>query len=109
MLRFRTKVTTSPTALRRRSSASSHTAASSGPLAPSSVTISSTPTCWLSSTPASTSPTGPPALGVEPLLGPADVIGVDGEARGEDLARRLGGQPQPVEFRPGPLRIHVVR
>src|SRR2546423_1093859 len=61
MLRLRTNVTTSPTAARRRSSATSATRASSRPRAPSRVTISSTPTSSPASTPSSTSPTGPPA------------------------------------------------
>src|SRR3982751_5394842 len=59
MLRLATQVTTSPTAWRRRSSATSATAATSGPRAENSVTISSTPTSCPASTPSSTSRTAP--------------------------------------------------
>ena len=47
-------------------------------------------------------------VGVEPLLGSAHVLGVDGEARGEGLARRLGGRAQDIQRGPRALRVHVI-
>src|SRR5438045_2184737 len=78
MLRLRTKVTTSPTAWRRRSSATSATARTSGPLAPNRATSSSSPGSWPAATPASTSPTRPPAAGVGKLAGSISMGGGDG-------------------------------
>ena len=59
MLRVRTKVTVSPVACLRSSSASAATAATSGPRAENSVTSSSSPVSCPSCTPSITSRTGP--------------------------------------------------
>ena len=97
MLRLDTQVTSSPTAALRSSSASAATARTSGPRAPNRVTISLTPTSWPFRTPASTSPTAPPAVawaaGVPFEPGEARIIG--GEASAPEYQPASSGRPRP--------------
>jgi hypothetical protein len=45
---------------------------------------------------------------VEPAGRVLGELRVDGQARGQGVAGRLGDRPQPVKGRPGPLRVDVV-